>query len=92
MRVGVDLNQTTYGSSISGYSAQSELIPNTKNLVAALRSVSLSVRHAGSALSMACQNSGLWCGSDALPEVDLDSIARNFDGPEQANRRASGGL
>ena len=44
MRVGVNLNQTTYGSRISGYSAQSEFIPNTKNLVAALRSASLSVR------------------------------------------------
>jgi hypothetical protein len=40
------------------------------------------VRHAGSAWSLGCQNSGLWCGSDALPEVDLDLVAGNFDGPE----------
>jgi hypothetical protein len=33
MRVGVNLNQSAYGSSISGYSARSELIPNTKNLI-----------------------------------------------------------
>jgi len=41
---------------------------------------------------LTCQNSGLCCGSDALPEVDLDPIARNFDGPEQASRWASGGM
>jgi hypothetical protein len=51
--------------------------------MAALRSVSMRVRHAGSAWSLGCQNSGLWCGSEALPEVDLVLIARNFDGPEQ---------
>jgi hypothetical protein len=51
MRVGVNLNQTTYGSSISGYSAQSEPIPNTKNLVASPLSAYLSVRHPGSARS-----------------------------------------
>jgi hypothetical protein len=51
MRVGVKLNQTTYGSSISGYSAQSEPIPNTNNRVASPLSASLSVRHAGSARS-----------------------------------------
>lgn len=49
--------------SISYDSERSESIPNTKNLAPSLRSASLSCCHAGNALSMACQNSGLWRGS-----------------------------